>query len=56
MTQSDPVASKVEQAIDTFGGLDCAFNSVASDGMGGYAPEVEENEWEKTIDGGYLTA
>ncbi len=47
------VASMVGQVVDAYGRLDWAFNNAGSGGKGGWVPEIQEEDWDKTI-AGYL--
>jgi NAD(P)-dependent dehydrogenase (short-subunit alcohol dehydrogenase family) len=51
VSQRDQVASMVQAAVDTYGRLDYAFNNAGSGGRGGWLTEIEEEDWDKTIDG-----
>jgi NAD(P)-dependent dehydrogenase (short-subunit alcohol dehydrogenase family) len=51
VSQADQVEAMVQFAMDTYGRLDYAFNNGGSGGEGGWAAEIEEADWDKTIDG-----
>lgn len=51
VTQGPQVAAAVRAAVDTFGGLDYAFNNGGSGGRGGWLAEIAEEDWHQTIDG-----
>ncbi|MHA2252255.1 MAG: SDR family oxidoreductase [Candidatus Kariarchaeaceae archaeon] len=40
-----------EKIIDNYGSLDYAFNNGGNGGMGGLLAEIEEKDWDTTIDG-----
>jgi NAD(P)-dependent dehydrogenase (short-subunit alcohol dehydrogenase family) len=41
----------IREVVETYGRLDCAFNNAGSGGRGGWVAEIEEEDWDKTIDG-----
>lgn len=43
--------SMVEQVVDAYGRLDWACNNAGSGGQGGLVPEIQERDWDRTIDG-----
>jgi NAD(P)-dependent dehydrogenase (short-subunit alcohol dehydrogenase family) len=51
MTQAAEVEATVKRTIELYGRLDCAFNNAGSGGRSGWLVEIEEAEWDKTIDG-----
>jgi len=51
VSQPLQVESMVKEVIETYGRLDFAFNNGGSGGMGGWLPELQEEDWNKTIDG-----
>jgi NAD(P)-dependent dehydrogenase (short-subunit alcohol dehydrogenase family) len=51
LTQECEVAALVARTLETFGRLDCAFNNGGSGGKGGWLPEIQEEDWDRTIDG-----
>lgn len=51
VTRAEQVQAMVQQVIDTFGRLDCAFNNGGSGGMGGWTAEIKEDDWDRTISG-----
>lgn len=51
VTQEAQVAALVERVIATWGRLDYAFNNAGSGGRGGWLAELQEEDWDKTIDG-----
>jgi NAD(P)-dependent dehydrogenase (short-subunit alcohol dehydrogenase family) len=51
VSQGDQVAAMVAATVETFGRLDYAFNNGGSGGMGGWAVDIAEKEWDKTLDG-----
>lgn len=50
ITDEDQVSRTVEHAIETFGGLDYAFNNAGSEGTPGPLTELTEVDWDATID------
>jgi NAD(P)-dependent dehydrogenase (short-subunit alcohol dehydrogenase family) len=51
VTQAPQVEALIQNIFRTYGRLDCAFNNAGSGGRGGWAVEIEEEDWDKTIDG-----
>jgi NAD(P)-dependent dehydrogenase (short-subunit alcohol dehydrogenase family) len=51
VSQADQVESMIREVVETYGRLDCAFNNAGSGGRGGWVAEIEEEDWDKTIDG-----
>jgi NAD(P)-dependent dehydrogenase (short-subunit alcohol dehydrogenase family) len=51
VSQAEQVARMVQQVVETCGRLDSAFNNAGSGGRGGLISEIEEEDWNKTIDG-----
>jgi NAD(P)-dependent dehydrogenase (short-subunit alcohol dehydrogenase family) len=51
VSQADQVESMIQEVVETYGRLDCAFNNAGSGGKGGWIAEIEEEDWDKTIDG-----
>jgi NAD(P)-dependent dehydrogenase (short-subunit alcohol dehydrogenase family) len=51
VSQPDQAEAMVAAAVDAYGRLDYAFNNGGSGGRGGWAAEIEEVDWDKTIDG-----
>jgi NAD(P)-dependent dehydrogenase (short-subunit alcohol dehydrogenase family) len=51
VSQADQVESMIRKVVETYGRLDCAFNNAGSGGKGGWVAEVEEEDWDRTIDG-----
>ncbi len=45
------VQSMVSEVVEKYGRLDFAFNNGGSGGKGGLLPELQEEDWEKTING-----
>ncbi len=45
------VEALVQETLAAYGRLDYAFNNGGSGGMGGWLPEIQPDEWDKTIDG-----
>jgi NAD(P)-dependent dehydrogenase (short-subunit alcohol dehydrogenase family) len=50
-SQAEQVQSLVQQVVDTYGRLDCAFNNAGSGDAGGWTAEITEEVWDSTIDG-----
>jgi NAD(P)-dependent dehydrogenase (short-subunit alcohol dehydrogenase family) len=50
VTQAAQVQSMVRATQDTYGRLDYAFNNGGSGGRGGWTAEIEEEDWDNTID------
>ncbi len=51
VSQAAQVESMVRHAVAAYGRLDYAFNNGGSGGQTGWLPEIQEEEWDKTIDG-----
>lgn len=51
VTQSAEVEALIRQTVTTFGRLDYAFNNAGSGGRGGWLAEIEEADWDRTING-----
>jgi NAD(P)-dependent dehydrogenase (short-subunit alcohol dehydrogenase family) len=51
VSQATQVKAMVQATIDAYGRLDYAFNNAGSGGRGGWIAEMEEQDWDKTIDG-----
>jgi NAD(P)-dependent dehydrogenase (short-subunit alcohol dehydrogenase family) len=51
VSQADQVEKMVQTTIATYGRLDYAFNNGGSGGMGNWVAEIEEADWDATIDG-----
>jgi NAD(P)-dependent dehydrogenase (short-subunit alcohol dehydrogenase family) len=51
VTQPDQVESMVRTVVDTYGKLDYAFNNGGSGGRGGPFLDLQEEDWNRTIDG-----
>ncbi len=51
VSQADQVEAMIRKTIDTYGRLDYAFNNGGSGGKGGWTAEIEEEEWDQTING-----
>lgn len=50
VTDSDAAAETVETALDTFGGIDFAFNNAGIEGANEAASEQPDSNWERVID------
>lgn len=50
VTEMDDVRAMVQTAVDTFGSLDCAVNNAGIGGAQKPAGDLDEAEWEQTID------
>ncbi len=46
VSDSAQVQAMVNQAVETFGRLDFAFNNAGIGGVGGYVAEADEDAWE----------
>ncbi|MGC9348916.1 MAG: glucose 1-dehydrogenase [Anaerolineae bacterium] len=44
------VEAMVAATVDAYGRLDCAFNNAGSGGRGGWLAEIEEEDWDETVD------
>lgn len=51
VSQAAQVEALVRQTVTRYGGLDYAFNNGGSGGHGGWAAEIEETDWDQTLDG-----
>jgi len=51
VSQAAQVEALVRAIIATYGRLDYAFNNAGSGGRGGWAAEIQEEDWDQTIDG-----
>lgn len=51
VSQPAQVAALLQQIHQAYGRLDYAFNNAGSGGRGGWLAEIEEADWDKTIDG-----
>lgn len=51
VSKHDQVQGLMEAIIATYGRLDCAFNNAGSGGQGGWLAEIQEEDWDLTIDG-----
>lgn len=51
VSQADQVEAMIRKTIDTYGRLDYAFNNGGSGGKGGWTAEIEEEDWDQTING-----
>lgn len=51
VTQEAQVEAMIRRTVETFGRLDYAFNNAGSGGRGGWIAELQEEDWDKTIDG-----
>jgi len=51
VSQAAQVKSMVQEIMDTYGRLDYAFNNAGSGGRGGWTAEIQEEDWDKTING-----
>jgi NAD(P)-dependent dehydrogenase (short-subunit alcohol dehydrogenase family) len=51
VTRAEQVEALVQQIVDTYGRLDYAFNNAGSGGMGGWTAEMNEEDWDATLDG-----
>lgn len=51
VTQATQVRSLIDRAVSVFGGLDYAFNNGGSGGSGRPTAEIDEVDWDATIDG-----
>jgi len=51
VSQADQVAALVRAVVEAYGRLDYAFNNGGSGGRGGWLIDVQEADWDKTIDG-----
>src|SRR5512134_2961982 len=51
VSQPAQVEALIRRVVDAYGRLDYAFNNAGSGGRGGWLPEIQEEDWDKTIDG-----
>lgn len=51
ISQAGQVEAMLRKTIDTYGRLDYAFNNAGSGGKGGWTAEIEEEDWDQTING-----
>lgn len=51
VTQAAQVEAMVAAVLARFGRLDAAFNNAGSGGRGGWLAEIDETDWDLTIDG-----
>jgi NAD(P)-dependent dehydrogenase (short-subunit alcohol dehydrogenase family) len=51
VSQAAQVKAMIQEIIDTYGRLDYAFNNAGSGGKGGSTTEIEEEDWDRTING-----
>ncbi|MCF7810112.1 SDR family oxidoreductase [bacterium] len=51
VTQASQVEAMVSETVDKYGRLDYAFNNAGSGGKGGWIAELQEEDWNATIDG-----
>jgi NAD(P)-dependent dehydrogenase (short-subunit alcohol dehydrogenase family) len=51
VSQAEQVEALVKRTIETYGRLDYAFNNGGSGGMGGWVADIQEADWDATIDG-----
>ena len=51
VSQAAQVEAMVQKIVEVYGRLDCAFNNAGSGGGGGWVVEIQEQDWDKTIDG-----
>lgn len=51
VSQAAQVEAMVKTVIATYGRLDYAFNNAGSGGRGGWIPDIQEEDWDRTIDG-----
>jgi NAD(P)-dependent dehydrogenase (short-subunit alcohol dehydrogenase family) len=50
VTQANQVEALIRETISTFGRLDYAFNNAGSGGKGGLVADLEEEEWDQSIE------
>ena len=50
-SQAAQVEAMVQETLRLYGRLDCAFNNGGSGGRGGWLAEIEEADWDLTVDG-----
>jgi len=51
VSQSPEAEALIQAIITTYGRLDYAFNNAGSGGRGGWVAEIQEEDWDQTIDG-----
>ena len=51
VSQEAQVEALVAKVVASYGRLDYAFNNGGSGGKGGWLPDIQEEDWDKTIDG-----
>lgn len=51
LTQAAEIAAMTDSVVRTYGRLDIAFNNGGSGGNGGWLAEIEEADWDATING-----
>ena len=51
VSQAAQVEALIRAIIATYGRLDYAFNNAGSGGRGGWVAEIQEEDWDQTIDG-----
>lgn len=51
VSQAAQVQAMMAQILERFGRLDFAFNNAGSGGRGGWTAEIDEADWDQTIDG-----
>jgi NAD(P)-dependent dehydrogenase (short-subunit alcohol dehydrogenase family) len=51
VSQAGQVQSLIDQIVAIYGRLDYAFNNGGSGGRGGWLAEIEEADWDLTVDG-----
>ena len=51
VSQAAQVEALVQAIVVTYGRLDYAFNNAGSGGRGGWVVEIQEEDWDETIDG-----
>jgi len=49
VTDSDQVESMIEETVNAYGRLDCAFNSAGITGSDGFTADCTEENWEQVI-------
>lgn len=55
VTQAAQVEALIRQVVAVYGRLDYAFNNAGSGGAGGWAAEMQEEDWDRTLTG-FLTS
>ena len=51
VSQAEQVEALVKRTIEAYGRLDYAFNNGGSGGMGGWITDIQEADWDATLDG-----